>query len=116
MSDFTPPPVPAELSARHAPAGNRYRIQNIYDAMQILKIISESKEPLATGEIAKALGLTMNTAFRMCETLKEPGFLQEIGGKYQIGMQMMLFWAKSKAKLESERDRIDKILAAFGEQ
>lgn len=106
MTDFTPAPSPAE---------NRYRIQTVYDAMQILQVISESREPMATGEIAKALDLSMNTAFRMCETLKEGGLLQEVGGKYTLGMKLMLFWAKTKAKLESEREKIDRILAALGE-
>lgn len=96
-------------------SGRDYTIKAVQVGMKILKTVSESKEPLAVGEIAKIMDITMNTAFRMCETLKDGGFLQEIGGKYTLGMQVMLIWAKTKAKLESERERIDKILAEFGE-
>lgn len=94
------------------PRESRYHIQTVADAMDILTLLSDSKEPLAIGEIARRQGLTMNTAFRMCETLKDGGLIQEVGGKYSLGMKLMLLWAKTKAKLESQRDQINRFLAA----
>lgn len=98
------------------PSESRYRIQTVYDAVMILKFIAEQKEAVAVGEAARAVGVSMNTAFRMCETLRDTGCLHEVGGRYSLGMQMMLWWARTKAKLESERARIDTILASIKEK
>lgn len=89
---------------------NRYRIESVYQAGQILRAVAETKGAVGSSEIAKSLGITSNTAFRMCVTLEELGFLKQIGDKYDLGMGLALFWARKKATLESERDGIDKDL------
>lgn len=82
------------------PVGNRYRIETVFQAFQVLKVIADSKEPIGPAEIIKRLDMTMNTAFRMCETLDEVGALRKIGDKYELGMALALFWARVKAKRE----------------
>lgn len=86
---------------------NRYRIESIFQAGAVLKAVANSKEPLGSSELAKLCGLTANTAFRICVTLDELGFLNQIGDKYELGMGLALFWARKKAMLEGEKKRIE---------
>lgn len=94
---------------------NRYRIETVIQAGQVLKVIADSKTPLGPLEVAKLIGITSNTSFRLCVTLDECGFLKQIGDKYELGMGMALFWARKKAMLESERERVNKDLEAIDE-
>ena len=63
---------------------NRYRIETVHQAGQVLKLVANSRTPMGSAEIGKALGMTANAAFRMCATLEEVGFLKEAGGKYEL--------------------------------
>lgn len=94
--------------------GNRYRIEAVYLAGQILKTISEIKRPLGSAEVARELGITVNQAFRMCMTLEELGFLKQVGDKYDLGMGLALFWARKKAMLEGERTGVERQLSELG--
>lgn len=86
---------------------NRYRIETVFQAAQILKVIANLKNPVGTSEVARMLGITLNTAFRMCVTLEEIGFLKQVCDKYDLGMGLALFWARKKAMLERERGKIE---------
>lgn len=94
--------------------GNRYRIEAVYQAGQIIKTIANLKEPAGPSDVAKQLGITVNTAYRMCVTLEELGFLTQIGDKYNLGMGLALFWARKKAMLEGERIGIERKLTELG--
>ena len=94
---------------------NRYRIESVFQAGEILKLITDAHEPLGPTEISQRLDVTMNTAFRMCVTLEEMGFLRQIGGKYELGTGMSLLWARKKAALKTEKERIEKDLLSLGE-
>jgi DNA-binding IclR family transcriptional regulator len=89
---------------------NRYRIESVYQAVQVLRAVAETKGAIGSSEIATTLGITSNTAFRMCVTLEETGLLKQIGDKYELGMGNALLWARKKASLEGERDEINKEL------
>lgn len=97
-----------------ANSNNRYRIESVYQSGQILRAVAESKGAVGPSDIATNLGITVNTAYRMCVTLEELGFLKQIGDKYELGMGLALFWARKKAALEGERTSIDKDLEALG--
>lgn len=86
---------------------SRYRIDAVFQAGQVLKVLAMAKEPMGTTYIAKEVGMTVNTAFRMCVTLEELGFIQQIGDRYQLGMGLALFWARKKAGLEAEKARVE---------
>ncbi|MCX5828732.1 MAG: helix-turn-helix domain-containing protein [Deltaproteobacteria bacterium] len=92
---------------------NRYRIEAVYQAGQILRAVAESKGAIGSSDIAKSLGITVNTAFRMCVTLEELGFLRQIGDKYELGMGLALFWARKKATLEAEKSGIERDLLSL---
>jgi DNA-binding IclR family transcriptional regulator len=93
---------------------NRYRIESVYQAGQVIKAVAENKGAVGSSEIAASLGIKVNTAFRMCVTLEELGFLKQVGEKYELGMGLALFWARKKASLASERETIDKDLNQLG--
>jgi DNA-binding IclR family transcriptional regulator len=92
---------------------DRYHIKSIIQAGDILKAVANSKEPVSAADLAKSLGFTQNTAFRICTTLADIGFLTQVGEKYELGMALMLFWAKKKAMLTSQRELIDQQLMAI---
>ena len=92
---------------------NRYRIEAVFQAGQVLRAVAETKGAVGSSNIAKNLGITVNTAFRMCVTLEELGFLKQIGDKYELGMGLALFWARKKATLEGERAGIERDLASL---
>ena len=92
----------------------RYRIETVFQAGQILKAIADAKGAVGSSEVAKTLGITANTAYRMCVTLEELGFLAQIGDKYELGMGLALFWARKKAMLEGERACIETQLMELG--
>lgn len=93
---------------------NRYRIEAVYQAGQVLRTVADHKGLVGASEIAASLGIKVNTAFRMCITLEELGFLKQVGEKYELGMGLALFWARKKATLEGERDGIDRDLTQLG--
>jgi len=92
---------------------SRYRIETVFQAGQILKAVAQAKELVGPSDIARELDITVNTAFRMCVTLEELGFLQQIGDRYQLGMGLALFWARKKSGLEVERERIESDLKSL---
>ncbi len=87
--------------------GNRYRIEAIAQAGQVLRVIADSKEPMGAQEITRVTGIKPNTAFRILVTLDEVGFLKQIGEKYDLGMGLALFWARKKSRLLGTREQID---------
>ncbi len=87
-----------------------YRVNAVFRAGRILKIVAASKEPMTSGQIAEAVEISSDIAFRTCITLEELGFLNLIGEAYELGMGLALFWARKKATLEADRDRIDKAI------
>ena len=93
---------------------NRYRIESVHQAGRVLRAVAENKGAMGASDIAKNLGITVNTAFRMCVTLEELGFLKQVCDKYDLGMGLALFWARKKAMLEGERSGIDRELESLG--
>lgn len=85
---------------------SRYRIKAVCTAAAILTAVANSRAPMGSKEIAKAIDIDPNAAFRQCVTLDELGFLKEEGGKFVLGMGLALFWARKKSHLEGERGKI----------
>ncbi|MDA8155600.1 MAG: helix-turn-helix domain-containing protein [Actinomycetota bacterium] len=85
---------------------NRYRIDAVYQAGQVLEVVADSREPMGPSEIAAALGIKINAAFRQCVTLDEMGWLKEVNKKYVLGDRLALFWARYKTRREADLARI----------
>lgn len=93
---------------------SRYVSQQVWRISNILKAVTDSREPMSVSEIMTACELSMDIAFRTCVALWEVGFLSRVGDRYELGMANALFWAKKKATLESQRERIDKAIETLG--
>lgn len=93
---------------------NRYRIESVYQAGQVLRAVAESKGAVGSTEIAVSLGIKVNTAYRMCATLEELGFLKQVAEKFELGMGLALFWARKKATLEGGREAIERDITQLG--
>jgi DNA-binding IclR family transcriptional regulator len=76
--------------------------------------VAESKGAVGSTEIAASLNIKVNTAYRMCMTLEELGFLKQVSEKFELGMGLALFWARKKATLEGERASIDRDIDQLG--
>ncbi len=96
---------------------NRYRIKAVYTAGLVLGEIANSPGPISSAEIAAALDIDQNMAFRQCCTLEELGFARQNGDKkFELGMKLALFWARKKSSLEGKRDKIDSDLRTLNEE
>jgi DNA-binding IclR family transcriptional regulator len=92
----------------------RYVTKAILQAGMILKAVANSREPMTISEISAACEISKDVAFRTCVTLEDMIYLQKVGDRYDLGMGLALFWAKKKATLEAQRDRIDKAIETLG--
>lgn len=85
----------------------RYIIQPVKVAIDILKALAESKEPMSQAEIATAVGITPNMALRQIKTLGAEMMVDEVGGKWRLGMGAGLLRARLLARKLVERDDLD---------
>jgi DNA-binding IclR family transcriptional regulator len=99
----------------HANPTNRYRVDTLFQGGEILKVIANSREPLGSEEIARRMDLTPNKAFRLCATLEELGFLEEIGNKFELGMGLALLRARKRASLMAQRDQLEQKITSLEE-
>lgn len=92
------------------------RIAAVSKACDILAILAEAKEPITGNEVATRANLPAGTVMCQLVTLEDAGFVQEVGGGWRLGMRLGVFWARIRANMESERDRLtDKIKQIGGE-
>jgi DNA-binding IclR family transcriptional regulator len=91
----------------------KYVIGTVIQAGEVLRFVTEAKEPVGASEIAKALDISANTAFRLCITLAEMRFLRQAGDRYELGDALPHFWARYRARREADRDRITRELQAL---
>ena len=78
-----------------------YTIEAVRTAGDVIKFVADQREPVSSAEIARALGIPVNTAFRQCWTLSERvGFLKKVGDKFMLGDRLALIWAKRKSIVE----------------
>ena len=87
-----------------------YTIQVLMDADEVLGALASFREPAGLSEISAACGLSRNKVFRILRTLEKLRYVEALGDHYRLGMQLALYWARTKARLESERAEIDRTL------
>lgn len=87
-----------------------YTIQVLMDADEVLEALASFKEAAGLSEISSASGLSRNKVFRILRTLEKLGYVEALGEHYRPGMQLALYWARTRARLESERNALDKNL------
>lgn len=93
-----------------------HRIAAVQKAARILKVIGDSKGPITGSEIAEQVGEPVGTVMCHLATLDDFGLVQEVGGGWLPGLALALYWAKRKATLESQMDKINRELDVMGRE
>ena len=89
------------------------RIEAVKKAGEILKYLANQKEPVNGPAIATAVNLPVGTVMCHLATLEDLGFVRTLGDRFEIGMELSLFWARKKALLSAEKERIDRDIKAL---
>ena len=91
------------------------RIDAARVAVGILRMLAEQSQPTSGRDIAKAVNIPDGTVMCYLATLEDEGLVRKIGGAYELGMGMGLFWARYKAKLSGRIARDTDELTLLGE-
>lgn len=89
-----------------APDSQRYTVQALDRAIDVLMAFSEQSPALTLGEVSVRTGLSKPTAFRLLATLRNRGLIRQDpgNGKYELGFSMLAF-AAVRARQANVRDR-----------
>lgn len=91
------------------------RIQAIKTADVILKFVSKSPSPVTGSEIAEATEISHGTVMSQVSTMVDIAWLTEVGGGYQVGMGLAVYWARMKSQVISEfRDKFEILIKLIG--
>ena len=55
--------------------GDSYFVQSLAKGLAVLEQMSKAGKPMQLSEIAKAMGINLTTATRLCHTLTQLGYL-----------------------------------------
>jgi len=86
------------------------RIEAVRKALRVLKFMGNEKTAVSSQSIAQAVGLPKDTVMCQLATLEDEGFVQGVGDNWRIGMAAALLWARVKANLEEEKEKVNKNL------
>lgn len=89
------------------------RIEAVNKAGEILKFLGQQKQPVPGPDIARAVNMQVGTVMCHLATLADLNFVQQVGEGWLPGMGLALLWARYKANLEGQRDRIDRDLQSI---
>ncbi len=92
------------------------RIETVRKTLEILKYLSNQKEPAQPKNIAQAVSLPVGTVMCHLATLEDAGFAKSLGDRFELGFEFALAWARKKATLEGEKMRIDRELESLGHE
>lgn len=70
---------------------DRYIVPGLERGLKILQVFSQDKSELGIAELARAIGISRSTAFRLVHTLEIMGFLKKVDNskKYQLGSRIL---------------------------
>lgn len=92
-----------------------YKLNNsLIKGFRVVEHLADQKEPVPAPEIANALNMQYGTLMCHLTTLEHLGIARQIGEHWELGTKIALYWARKKAELQSERDRIDRLIHAMG--
>lgn len=86
------------------------RIGSVQKACAILDYFGRQKSPVSGKTVAAELGQPHGTVMCYLTTLADEGFLIQINDRFRLGPKLAVFWARTKAQLESDRIEIDRKL------
>lgn len=76
----------------------------------ILRFLSDQKQPVSGKEISLALDMKYDTAMCYLATQEDIGNVRQIGECFELGMNTAMFWAKIKSKKEAEKQNMNREL------
>lgn len=82
------------------------RIESVRVTVRILRYLSAAPGPVAGQEVARAIDMPHGTVMCHLATLEDEGLVRSVGGAYELGMGLGLFWAKYKSKTEGKIARL----------
>lgn len=56
-------------------AGSPYRVQSVYDALQLIELLISRRQPMSASQAAELLNDSRNRTFRLLKTLEESGYV-----------------------------------------
>ncbi|MCF6267757.1 MAG: IclR family transcriptional regulator [Desulfuromusa sp.] len=80
------------------------RIAAVELTTRIIKMLADQKEPVGGDAVAKSLDEKHGTVMCHLATLEDAGFVRKVGGHFELGDALALFWARRKSQLESMID------------
>ncbi len=86
------------------------RIGSVQKACAILDYFGRQKSPVSSNTVAVELGMPHGTVMCLLMTLVDAGFLLQTNERFRLGMKLAVFWARTKAQLETDRAEIDRKL------
>lgn len=90
------------------------RIEAVKTAVGVLRYLAEQRTPVTGQDLATALDLPGGTVMCHLATLEDEGLVRSVGGAYEMGMGMALFWARYKCALEGKIERLQGSLNQLG--
>lgn len=72
-------------------SGSAGTVQALERALTILETLAQEKEGLGLNEVARRVGLHKSTVYRLLQTLKEYGYVEQDAshGKYNLGLKIL---------------------------
>lgn len=90
------------------------RIKAVAHVDGILSYLAGVREPVSSKDVATAVGLPHGTVMCYLVSLAERGYVQTVGNHYKLGMKAASLWARTRAGLESEKQRISEQIQEIG--
>jgi DNA-binding IclR family transcriptional regulator len=90
------------------------RIGAVTTAVQIIKYLSDQREPVSAAVVAEGTNIQYATLMCHLVTLEDAGIVRQVGDHWQLGTGMALLWARSKARTEAQQHNINNLLSALG--
>jgi DNA-binding IclR family transcriptional regulator len=87
------------------------RIEALKVTEGILNYLSAQRDPVSGQDIAKALDTPHATCMCHLATLADMGWVQTVGGYYELGMRLALLWARYRRRTQGKIDTMNGHLA-----
>jgi len=82
------------------------RLSGITKMDEIMDFVTGCKSPVGVSEVAGAVGLPKGTTACYLATLVDINYLQEFNNKYIGGDKLARYWARCKARLETQEAQL----------
>lgn len=82
------------------------RIAAASTTTQILTFLADQKAPVSGATIANALGMQYGTTMCYLATLADDQFVAQTGDNFELGSKLAFIWARYRARLESQINRL----------